>query len=290
MASAGLLVLLTACSATPPAADPLEVPSLESIVVDGIRPIGDSTSLPLPIDPYQWSDSDTRTMGRALDRAAGRCLSGFGLAMPVTPAMPDVGPASVTARRYGLTSGSEAATSGYRLKAAMDAGPRPAPSPPDPEVAAVLRGTTGRVGGRVVPAGGCAGQAAAELGAGARPGAADLVQDINTRSWELSRTHPVVTAAFRAWSACMKKAGADYPDPMAAMNDRRFTGVPSPREIAVARADVACKTATNTTGIWYAAEVAVQRKMIERNQSALDVAKRVKNDQLALARKTLAAP
>src|SRR4051812_27382224 len=209
LASAGLLVLLTACAATPPAADPLAVPSLEAIVVDGIRQIGDSTNLTLPIDPYQWSDSDTRAMGRALDRAAGRCLAGFGLAMPVTPAMPDVRPASVTARRYGLTSAAEAAASGYRLKAAMDAGPQPTPPPADPDVAAALHGSTGRVRGRVVPAGGCAGQAAAELGAGAKPGPADLVQDINTRSWELSRTHPVVTAAFRAWSACMKKAGAD---------------------------------------------------------------------------------
>jgi hypothetical protein len=266
------------------------VPNLDAIAVGTIRQIGDSTHLTLPIDPYQWSDDDTRAMGDALDRMAAHCLADFGLTLPVTPVIPDAGPASATARRYGLTSPSEAAANGYRLKAAMDAGPQPTPPPADPDVEAALRGTISQFRGHAVPAGGCAGQAAGELGAGAKPGVADLVQDINTRSWELSRTHPVVIAAFTQWSACMKKSGADYPDPMAAMNDNRFTGVPTPLEIGVAKADVACKAATNTTGIWYAAEVAVQRKMIEQDQGALDLAQRVKNEQLALARKTLTAP
>ncbi|WP_412543960.1 hypothetical protein R8Z50_16100 [Longispora sp. K20-0274] len=268
------------------------MPPAGQIVVDPSRitPIGDSAGLPLPVDPYLWSAAENDQLRRAEDLLIARCVAGFGLVMPPTPRRSDVGPATATSRRYGLTSATEAAATGYRL-AGAPTGPQPAPEPAATggELNAVLEGGSGRVRDRPVPAGGCRGEADRRLGDGAQLGVADVAQDVNGHAWEMSRTHPLVTAAFAAWSRCMAAAGVDYPDPMAAMNDSRFVGTPTATEIAVARADVACKVAGNTTGIWYAVEADVQRALIAANGPALDAARRAKSEQLGHAREVLAA-
>lgn len=295
IAVVALAGVLTGCAAPPqpvPADPRLELVAADQVRVDPSRiaTVGDSAALALPADRYLWTDSEIERVNHAERTLAARCLALFELAMPSTPALPNVAPETPTARRYGLTSAAEAARTGYRLPAALAAsdGPRPAPAQPDAEVQAVLQGTAEKVRGRPVPDGGCQAEADRRLGAGAQVGISDLAQDLNGGSWELAKTHPLTKQAFAQWSTCMKKAGFDYPDPMAAMNDDRFTGSPSAVEKTTAVRDVACKRANNTTGIWYSVEVEVQRALIDHNRSALAEVWQAKSDQLAKSTAILA--
>lgn len=295
LAAAALAGVLTGC-ATPaqpaPSGPQLELVAAEQVRVDPARiaKVADSAALTLPADRYLWTEPETERVRRADETLQARCLARFGLALPSTAALPNLAPESPTARRYGLTSTAEAARTGYRLPAALAASSRPQPSlaQPDPDVLAVLQGSTGEVDGKPVPDGGCQAEAERRLGAGTQVGIADLAQDLNGKSWELAKAHPLVTQAFAKWSKCMEKAGFAYPDPMAAMNDDRFTGAPTAVEIATAEQDVACKRANNTAGVWYSVEVEVQRVLIDHNKPALEEVRQAKTDQLARADAVLA--
>jgi hypothetical protein len=285
-----LAVLVTGCAEPHRPLPPGPRPAL--VAADQVRvgpadiaTVGDSAALTLPADRYLWTEQETERVRRAEDALLTACVARFGLVLPPAPALPNLAPATRTARRYGLTSAGEAARTGYRLPAALAANGRPQPSPtrPDSTVLTVLHGTADEVGGRPVPDGGCLAEADRRLGAGQQVGVSDLAQDLNGQSWELSFAHPLVTRAFTEWSACMAESGFRYPDPMAAMNDDRFTGEPSAAEKETAQRDIACKRAHNTTGTWYSVEVAVQRALIDRNRPGLDEALRHKSDQLARA-------
>lgn len=269
----------------PPAPTPrLVLPSADRIEVDPatITLVGDSAGLDLPVARYLWSESENTRLRRAERILLARCVARFGLTLPPSPEVRDIEPKTLTSRRYGLTSAIEAATTGYRLPAAMKTATPPSTAPLGKDLDAALRGT-GEVDGRRLPPGGCVAETARQLGDGATLGVSDIAQDMNGQSWEISRTHPLVVEAFARWSSCMNDAGFAYPTPMDAINDDRFAGEPTPQEIETAQADVACKLVTNTTGVWYAVEVHLQRAVVEGNRTALDAASRAKCDQLAKA-------
>ncbi|WP_424186908.1 hypothetical protein ACOBQX_03475 [Actinokineospora sp. G85] len=291
IAGASPVLLLLACAGAPsepaPATAPaIVLPSLDQIAVDpgSIPDIGDSTGLPMELDVYRWSDAELSLVAQALNTLTGDCAERFGVAVPDSP---DSGPREPEdmSRRYGLTSAAEAGATGYRFQATP--GPTPARAPLDEDATAVLYGGKAQVRGKAVPPRGCAGQATTEISGADHAGPAEAVQDINSASWSLSRRHPLVTAAFARWSACLRPTGTTYGDPVEAMNDDRFTGQPTADEIEVAKADVACKVVAGTTGAWHTVEMAVQRAMIEANRPVLEEAQRAKARQLAKARQVV---
>lgn len=264
-------------------------PRVAAVRVD--RVVGDSTHLQLPVARYLWTEQETRLLGRAETALLSACVQRYRLRLPPTPAVSNVAPASETARRYGLTSPTEAGTAGYRLPAALKAG-QPAPTFPQmsPQLIAALNGAPSGsdvVNGKQVPAGGCITEARTKLARGHVLGVSDIAQQINNRSWQLSRTHPQVRRAFRAWASCMATAGYTYGDPMSPMNDRRFQGVPSAKEIATATADVTCKRRSNVTGVWYAVDVAYQKALIAQAGASLRQAAADKTSELQAAHRII---
>lgn len=68
----------------------------------------------------------------------------------------------------------------------------------------------------------------------------------------------------------MKKRGHDYADHMSAINDPAFGAEePTPHEIAVATADVACKEEVDLIDTYVAATIAYQERVIDANSEAL---------------------
>jgi hypothetical protein len=111
--------------------------------------------------------------------------------------------------------------------------------------------------GKPVPEGGCMGEARRALVRDGAVGEAEPVRRIDTASVLRAMEDPRVRSAFDQWSACMEKRGHAYDDPWQAINDKAFRGPGvTPREIATAVADVACKRETNLVGVWYAVDAA----------------------------------
>lgn len=97
-----------------------------------------------------------------------------------------------------------------------------------------------------------------------------LAQALSTESYERSLQDRVVRAVTEQWSRCMRANGQDYAGPLDPPDDPRFQGsVLSAAERATAKADVSCKRRTNLVGVWFTAEAAVQRSLVERNHDAL---------------------
>lgn len=281
------LGLLTACSGTARGQVSRTLPQVTATPV-----LLDSTDLRLPLEPYLLSTQELADLTTAREVLAGRCAARFGVTMPAPPPRHrQVGPHTRTERRYGLADPALAADDGYHLG---DRDPRNLGKMPETNMSAtqelVLIGMPEhrRVRGQTVPAGGCFGEADRKIGGS--PDNPDVVGAIDTRSVVRATKDPRVVATFHAWSACMKAKGHHYAAPWDAGNDPRFTGPHSSlSEIAVATADVACKKKTNVVGVWYAADVAYQKALIEQNQAALDKARKDNAAHLLAAADILAS-
>jgi hypothetical protein len=157
---------------------------------------------------------------------------------------------------------------------------------PSPDVVSVITGTrTGRVGGRDVQPGGCAGEADRAIAPDAKPGQEPVSFELSNRGYEITRTTPPVTAAATKWSHCMAEAGFRYDSPDAAMNDPAFSaGRASAHEIAVATQDVRCKQRAEWVRTWVGVERAVQDVLIGPHGDDLARERQHKERQLAVAR------
>jgi len=303
------LVAVTGCSgeaatahpraSAPAATDRALPPVTETPVRAGVE------SLVLPIEPYLFTSRQMTGILRAREALVAPCMRRFGFDWPA--AGPSSGESTGTgmknaaniSRRYGITDPGDAARDGYHF--AADAGQKTTKDSsarqPDPDALAVLTGRTAdgdpapaRHDGRAVPEGGCQGQATARLSGGPeRLGNGQLVGEINVVSYQRSQTDPRVKAVFRAWSACMKERGYSYAAPTDAPGkDPRFTGpTPTAPEIALARADVACKRQTNVIGVWSTVDAAYQRQMMARKSRELAQAKNDIRTQTANADRVL---
>jgi hypothetical protein len=265
------------------------------------------TSLVLPIEPYLFTNRQMTGVLRARQALVVPCMRRFGIDWPVSGSEPDAGAGTASgmknaanmSRRYGITDPAVAARLGYHL--APDARQRPAkdPSarPPNADTLAVLTGRTAegapapaRHHGRVIPQGGCQGEATARVSGGPQQlGNDQLASEINIVSYQRSTTDPRVTAVFRAWSACMRERGYSYAAPTEAPGkDPRFTGpAPTRAEISLARADVACKRETNVIGVWFTVDSAYQRQMMASKSGELARAKNAIRTQTATADRLL---
>ncbi|HZN19305.1 MAG TPA: hypothetical protein VFB84_14180 [Micromonosporaceae bacterium] len=276
-AAVAALLALAGCSsagAAEPAEPPIgEVPTLLASV--GLR---------LPVEDYLPTAEQGDRLGAARLALIRRCMARFGIDYPVKPVPASGhGPRSLTDRRYGITDIALARTAGYGL------GPRDpklATRPERPKIGpdgqTVLSGR-GRsvVNGLPVPDGGCIAEADRALDQ-AVPAGTDvrIGNQLQLRTFEVSKRDSRVQAAFAAWSECMRGSGYRYGDPLTVMADPAFTGEdpaqrggPSPAELAVAAADIDCKARTNLVGIWFTVESAYQRREIDADR-ALFVAAR----------------
>lgn len=230
----------------------------------------------LPIEPYLLSPEQRLRLVKAHDVLEVRCMERFGLDHPrpvreKDPSIPD----RLALWRYGANDPADVKINGYtrgnkRIPREADAAP-----PLSAESLTVLTGSDGRqkfgpggqtVNGRKVPEHGCFGEANKALTGSVERGTDDseTVVDANIDSVFKAAEDPRVTAVFKKWSACMKKAGFRYATPLDPLNDRAWEAdvTASREEIAAAVADVRCKGQHNVVGVWNAVDVAFQEQYI----------------------------
>lgn len=235
----------------------------------------------LPLDAYVLTKEQYQAYLKAQRLLIRECMSRFGFdfrALDVVldaEKVPDLRPDKT--RYYFLVDADPAAASGYRVPDRAGSGdtdaegkdPEGEDTTPTAAERAVLVGSDAgeQVGGERVPKGGCQGEA--NRGTLGEDGTDTFLRLPNERVALRARvdTDERVRDVFGAWSACMKKAGYDYDDPMQANDDDRWK-TPAPAgqaEIQVATADVTCKQRTNVVGVWWAVQSAYEKRYIEKN-------------------------
>lgn len=267
-----------------------------------VAPAGDDPryTARLPIAAYSFTDAQTASVDAAVDVLTDRCMRRYGMRYQA-PAEPPPPARQSADRRYGLSSAFDAAHYGYHLTPDEESPSTPAPAARGGTAQyLVLFGrpdgthpdATGPVTyqGRAVPLGGCRGEARATLDRDDDPAAARAAAAIADDSYGASGKDPAVRKATQAWSACMRGKGYAYPTPLAALGDKSFIGRPvSPREVATAEADMACKRTTGLLGTWFAAETRVQDAMIARQRAELGALRSAHAAKLAAAARIVAA-
>jgi hypothetical protein len=271
---------LVACS-TAPSAD-LGTADVNAALANVPADVSTVRGLDLPLDQSLLTPVEELEVIKARNTLMQRCLASHG----ITYTFPAVDPVrdAATTRRYDLVDARQAAEYGYRDPSVFAT--HAAGQQPSPDAVSVITGTrTGKVGGRDVPPGGCAGEADRTLAPDATPGQEPVSFSLSLRSREIAATTAPVTAAAAAWSRCMAAAGFRYSDPDAAMNDPAFSaGRPSQHEIAVATQDVRCKERVQWVKTWVAVERAVQDVLVRQHATDVHHEHQHKQRQLTVAR------
>ncbi|WP_431894693.1 hypothetical protein [Micromonospora haikouensis] len=242
----------------------------------------------LPLDRYFPDQLEASEIRRARDSVMVECLRRFGFSMALPEwSSPPVG--GKNERRYLLASLSRAREFGYKWP---EISQHRSPSGPvmAPQIQAVLSGAgSSVVAGERVPEGGCHGEADRRLKINEAPGSdLDFLRRLDARAYTAMKGDARILAAIVGWSACMKKAGFDYPDPGRANDDPAFnTIVASVDEIATAVADVSCKEQVGLVPLMAAIEVAFQNREIEGAKERLGDIMDRKREQIGLAREIL---
>ncbi len=135
--------------------------------------------------------------------------------------------------------------------------------------------------GRTIPVAGCIGTASRKIAGDAEMGHSQLSARIDFEAFRDSEHDPQVTAVFGQWSACMKQAGYNYRDPLAAVADHRWsTPQPTPAEISTVLADIACQQRTHLVDVWHRVESDYQLKQMAAHKAELETVQQDKQRQL----------
>ncbi|GGR11798.1 hypothetical protein [Streptomyces netropsis] len=261
-----------------PAAEPSAPPTVHTTPSAGARPG------PLPLDGHFLSREDHEKLRSALDLLVAACMKRAGVPLPPAPAVAAEPPRHE--RRYGISTPEQAARYGYHLAE------RTTPPTPPPVTARQQRALSGTPDGKPGPGGsppqGCNAAAAERItGTDSFPADALVVRQLNMDSFEQSKNDARVRIVLRKWSDCMKGDGFSYTDPLAAPRSMAAGPRASAREIATARADVACKEKTRLIGVWSAVESAYQNRLIKERAKELTAARREHDDRLRRAAEVL---
>ncbi|MFE5594266.1 hypothetical protein [Streptomyces sp. NPDC056549] len=287
LAGAGLaLTALTGCGdrdpagqAPPPAAAEAGAKVDESKWPKATPETGLARGLVLPLQQYMQTYKDSVVIERAARTLQTQCMADFGFTVVFPPVgtnpPPNADDANMS-RRYGISDRETAEKYGFGIP------PDTVEHPPPPKLtAAAVAVLTGRKGldpraepapatyrGKKIPKDGCQGSSFDRIGARIDFG---LSSRLDHDSLVKSQETPVVQAAVKAWSGCMKKKGYAVADPYAAIDlvPRVEGAETSPKEISAAVADIDCKKETDLVRVWHRAETAIQTQQVERNQLAL---------------------
>lgn len=232
--------------------------------------------LSLPLARYSLTRDQQVILDRAQIRLQESCVRRLTSSALPPREVPDATAAQETSRRYGLLDLESAKRYGYQ---SPDSPPDNASRPkPDATQMMLLSGETASgetvktYKGRAVPEGGCSAEARRVVyrDHDKEPGIA-VAQQIDIDGYKLSLQESRVLEAFSAWSQCMKSSGYSYTSPLEVTDDPEFADADSSgRERAVAQADVKCKLKVRLPQTWLAAESAIQKEMIQKNQFALE--------------------
>ncbi|MFH9982229.1 hypothetical protein ACH4ND_23900 [Streptomyces sp. NPDC017179] len=242
----------------------------------------DSRDLTLPLDAYLLTTPEMQTISRARVKLITQCLEKFNVDYAGEPE----GESGLTEneRRYGLADRELAKRSGYHVPALERTAPQKLPS----TTQKLLTGEVRTYLGEPVPSRGCLGQAQRELRELEMYPALEEAQRINAEGYIRSQDDPAVVAVTKKWSECMSGAGFKYPDPMSAINDKKFrTPKASKHEKDVALADATCKESTNVIGVWSSTESSHQQILIRKSLKTLKEGQRVKQRTLSIAKSVL---
>ncbi|MFF4354600.1 hypothetical protein [Streptomyces sp. NPDC001530] len=257
-----------------------------------------------PLDAYKPTTEETETVNRAVDVLTRSCMKKFGVTRPAYQAPP--GSIPTNARKYGPTDLASVRVYGYKPPLPDGVTKREAVTAQQRELArektitpaaqAVYTGTAqqadkenGTAAAAVpagVPKGGCHGQAQRQALADRAGDDLMTVQNLFGQASGTTREDPATVALDKRWSACMRKSGLDYPDPLSAVDDSTWRTqktspngphpnfpAPSAREIRTAEADVRCKSATDYVVTRQAIESGLQKQLIKEHADTLAAVK-----------------
>ncbi|MFD0263719.1 hypothetical protein ACFXKJ_26110 [Kitasatospora indigofera] len=307
------LLALSACSAHSPDATQAKVPDPPAL---GPTPvITDPGQITLPTDSYLPTAAKVSQIQQAKDAVTAQCMRKFGFTFRGTLVMDlatspgrspreqstvygDFDVAGVKVHGYNRNiDGAAAMNQEMALRGESSAQQEPV----TPEYQQALTGNDPNtrqpvksVAGQPVPAGGCSAAGNAALGNLAVGTTTTVLPDGGP---VVPRTDARLVAAFAKWSACMKSKGYNYPDPIAAISDKKWNPaggrneavpVASPEEIAVATADVRCKLDNNTVGVAVAVQTVYAKQYIESHVTQLAAFQKQLDDTLAKAAQLIA--
>ncbi|MFG2403548.1 hypothetical protein ACGFR8_04270 [Streptomyces brevispora] len=251
----------------------------EQPTVDDVPKLAIQDMPAFPIEKYLPAVGDDARIAAASGEFIRVCMARFGYAYK----MPAINQGTLDSqenganrvRRYGVSGATFADTYGYHLP---QAGAQPAPGaetqPMSETENKIFIGDQdpangaeagAKVAGKVIPPGGCSGEAQRKLGIKQRQ---RMAEKINNVSFARSQENPQVKKALNAWSKCMERSGHPYKSPLEPLNDIQGESA-KPAEIATASADVACKDSVNLAGTWFAIESSIQEELISRNEEVL---------------------
>ncbi|NBH06099.1 hypothetical protein [Amycolatopsis sp. SID8362] len=247
-----------------------------------------------PLDAYHPSPDDRASMARAGDVVLRDCMRRYGFDVPLPERTVQPEPAI---RRIGLIDADAAARYGYKPPDFDEYSQRVADVKSkqfkwSPQMMAVLNGDgPARLNGADVPPGGCGAESSSRTAKAARgePGDENFVIHLEREASAAAEKDSRLTTAFSRWSACMADAGFTYSDPWQANNDRAFAdGKATPRMLATAKADVACRGREQVNSTWVAVITAYQKQAIAGHRDALDQHRQLTRTQVATAHRLLA--
>lgn len=231
-------------------------------------------SMILPLDRYDAyaAPGNEQLVFEAATALERRCMRAKGFELPAGYGgkyLPTAPPPMVY---YGVAILADARRFGYRAPGL--AGTTPPAGP------AVSSGVLTAFGGdRTSP--GCAEQAYTALRIAEADDAYGALQRLRSEALAAVYADPRLHAADSAWSACMRRAGLDYPDPLAPGRDRTLLGrglpipkgatlpPPSPAEKQVATIDVGCKDVTHYLPTFAQLSASHQQLVIAHNTGLL---------------------
>ncbi|MFG2114225.1 hypothetical protein ACGFRB_16580 [Streptomyces sp. NPDC048718] len=253
----------------------------EGLAVSDPSIVKSSETPPFPIERYLPKVGEDARIAAASTELIKKCMAGFQLQYQAPSASPETLDSDENGanrpRRYGISSISLAEANGYHLPKEFLGDKTKAQLAPhmseaeqkvfigdqDPLVG-VKAGD--KVNGKVIPQGGCSGEAQRRLNIKPRQ---RMAEKINNVSFVRSQENPQVKKVFQDWSSCMANSGYSYKTPLDPL-EKIVGSSPTPAEISAAKADVKCKDSVNLTGIWFAVESKIQDELIARNEETLN--------------------
>ncbi|MEU9084454.1 hypothetical protein [Streptomyces sp. NPDC048357] len=217
----------------------------------------------LPLEAYQPTATQRRTIGSARDGLIDQCMANAGFPnWTPAPDLPQLDGVSPMDSRYGIHDAQRAAKRGYHPDEAVQ----------KEYSAAIAVGAVDQSGSDDKALRNCAKQTDAKAPQAQR---SEVATKADAGSFLASMKDPAVLDVFAKWSSCMKAKGHSYAEPMDARNDARFhdPSVVTELEIATATADVACRTEHKVQKVWFDVETRLQQKAITQNQPSLESAK-----------------